>query len=92
MREPSSNQLQSYAEAAAGSNSSNNIKANKALLLTTSNGAPVDSLTASMTAGKQGPIVLQDFALLDHLSLFDRERIPERVVMPKVLGPLVTFK
>jgi catalase len=48
--------------------------------LTTSNGAPIDSLTASMTVGPNGPIVLQDFALLDHLSHFDRERIPERVV------------
>lgn len=43
--------------------------------LTTSNGAPVDSLTASMTAGERGPIVLQDFALIDTLARFDRERI-----------------
>lgn len=51
--------------------------------LTTSNGTPVSSLTASMTAGASGPIVLQDFTLLDHLSHFDRERIPERVVHAK---------
>lgn len=50
---------------------------------TTSNGAPVDTLTASMTAGPRGDIVLKDFTLLDHLAHFDRERIPERVVHAK---------
>ena len=52
----------------------------------TSNGAPVDSLTASLTAGPSGPIVLQDFTLIDHLARFDRERIPERVVHAKGAG------
>jgi len=47
---------------------------------TASNGTPVDSLTASQTAGPRGPITLQDFTLIDHLASFDRERIPERVV------------
>ncbi len=53
---------------------------------TTSNGAPVDALTSSMTAGAKGPIVLQDFVLLDHMAAFDRERIPERVVHAKGAG------
>ena len=48
--------------------------------LTTSNGCPVDSITASQTAGPKGTITLQDFNLIDHLASFDRERIPERVV------------
>mmetsp|Transcript_62316 Transcript_62316/g.140940 ORF Transcript_62316/g.140940 Transcript_62316/m.140940 type:complete len:523 (+) Transcript_62316:39-1607(+) len=60
--------------------------------LTTSNGAPVDSLTASMTAGPRGPIVLQDFTLLDHISHFDRERIPERVVHAKGAGAFGYFE
>lgn len=60
--------------------------------LTTSNGAPVDSLTASMTAGPRGPIVLQDFALIDHLAHFDRERIPERVVHAKGAGAFGYFE
>jgi catalase len=64
----------------------------KPQLLTTSNGAPVDSFTASMTAGRQGPIVLQDFVLLDHLSHFDRERIPERVVHAKGAGAFGYFQ
>jgi len=60
--------------------------------LTTSNGAPVSSLTASMTASPRGPIVLQDFTLLDHLAHFDRERIPERVVHAKGAGAFGYFQ
>jgi catalase len=36
-----------------------------------------------MTAGAGGPILLQDFHLIDKLASFDRERIPERVVHAK---------
>jgi catalase len=60
--------------------------------LTASNGAPVDSLTASMTAGPRGPIVLQDFTLIDHLASFDRERIPERVVHARGAGAFGYFE
>ena len=75
---------------------------------TTSNGAPVETITASQTAGERGPVLLQDFTLIDHLAAFDRERIPERVFfthmfirrphvccrscMLKVLEPLDTLK
>lgn len=62
------------------------------MMLVSSNGSAVDSLTASMTAGASGPIVLQDFALLDHLSHFDRERIPERVVHAKGAGAMGYFQ
>ena len=61
-------------------------------VLTTSNGAPVDSLTASQTVGPGGPVVLQDFTLLDHIAHFDRERIPERVVHAKGSGAKGTFQ
>jgi catalase len=40
--------------------------------LTTSNGAPVDDNQNSLTAGTRGPIVLQDFALIDKIAKFDR--------------------
>jgi catalase len=69
----------------------------KPVVLTTSHGNPIDSLTASMTMGKNpttnstGPIVLQDFTLLDHLAHFDRERIPERVVHAKGAGAFGYF-
>lgn len=65
---------------------SNFANANKPGVLTTSNGAPVDSLTNSQTAGPRGPILLQDFNLLDHNAAFNRERIPERVVHAKGAG------
>jgi catalase len=54
--------------------------------LTTSSGNPIDDNQHSMTAGPKGPILLQDFTLIDKLSHFDRERIPERVVHAKGSG------
>ena len=54
--------------------------------LTTSSGMPIDDNQNSMTAGPRGPILLQDFALIDKLAKFDRERIPERVVHAKGSG------
>ena len=59
---------------------------------TASNGAPVPTLTASQTAGPRGPITLQDFTLMDHISAFDRERIPERVVHAKGAGAFGEFE
>jgi catalase len=56
------------------------------MLLTTSNGNPVDDNQHSLTAGPDGPILLQDFQLIDKLAHFDRERIPERVVHAKGAG------
>ncbi|KAF9352749.1 hypothetical protein BGX26_009462 [Mortierella sp. AD094] len=58
----------------------------QAKVLTTSNGNPVDDNQNSLTAGEFGPILLQDFHLIDKLSHFDRERIPERVVHAKGAG------
>lgn len=55
-------------------------------ILTTSTGAPVDDNQNSMTAGEFGPILLQDFHLLDKLAHFDKERVPERVVHAKGAG------
>lgn len=46
----------------------------------------VDDNQNSMTAGPRGPLLLQDFHLLDKLAKFDRERIPERVVHAKGAG------
>ena len=59
---------------------------------TTSNGCPVASMTASMTAGPTGSILLKDFNLIDHLAAFDRERIPERVVHAKGAGAFGYFE
>ena len=58
----------------------------KAPLQTTSNGAPVHDNTNSKTAGEYGPVIMEDFHLIDKLAHFDRERIPERVVHAKGAG------
>ena len=55
-------------------------------VITTSSGNPVDDNQHSMTAGPRGPILAQDFVLLDKLAHFARERIPERVVHAKGAG------
>src|SRR5277367_273485 len=53
---------------------------------TTSNGCPVQDPEAFQRLGTNGPLLLQDFHLIDLLSHFDRERIPERVVHAKGSG------
>ena len=50
-----------------------------------SNGVPIPHPYESQRAGENGPL-LQDFHLIDLLSHFDRERIPERVVHAKGSG------
>lgn len=40
--------------------------------LTTSSGMPIDNNQHSQTAGEKGPILIQDFALIDKLAKFDR--------------------
>jgi catalase len=83
MRDKASNQLKEFSDKLSGT---------APQTLVTSNGAPIDSLTASVTAGSQGPIVLQDFTLIDHLSHFDREKIPDRVVHAKGAGAFGYFE
>ncbi|KAF2454070.1 catalase-like domain-containing protein [Lineolata rhizophorae] len=55
-------------------------------LYTTSNGVPYPHPYETQRAGENGPLLLQDFHLVDLLSHFDRERIPERVVHAKGSG------
>lgn len=47
---------------------------------TTNTGAPVWDNNHSLTAGARGPVLLEDYHLIEKLAQFDRERIPERVV------------
>ncbi|CAM6088976.1 unnamed protein product [Calypogeia fissa] len=47
---------------------------------TTNSGAPVSNNNSSLTIGNRGPVLLEDYHLLEKLAQFDRERIPERVV------------
>ena len=54
--------------------------------LTTSAGAPVADNQNSLTAGKLGPVLMQDWQLIEKLAHQNRERIPERVVHAKGWG------
>ena len=60
-------------------------------LLTTASGIPVADNQNSISAGARGPLLLQDFHLIEKLQHFNRERIPERVVHAKGSGAYGTF-
>jgi len=60
--------------------------------LTTQTGRPVGDNQNSMTAGARGPVLLQDFQLIEKMAQFNRERIPERVVHAKGSGAHGTFR
>lgn len=60
--------------------------------LTTTGGAPVPNNQNSVTAGQQGPVLLQDYQLIEKLAHQNRERIPERVVHAKGWGAFGTLK
>ena len=59
--------------------------------LTTNAGAPIADNQNTMTAGKRGPVLLQDVWYLEKLAHFDREVIPERRMHAKGSGAYGTF-
>ena len=59
--------------------------------LTTSAGCPVADNQNSLTAGPRGPVLLQDYQLLEKLAQQNRERIPERTVHAKGWGAFGTL-
>ena len=59
--------------------------------LTTAFGAPVVDNQNSMTAGKRGPVLVQDVWLNEKLANFVREVIPERRMHAKGSGAFGTF-
>jgi len=54
--------------------------------LTTTAGAPWPNNQDSLTAGERGPVLVQDYQLLEKLAHQNRERIPERTVHAKGWG------
>ena len=56
---------------------------NKPETLTTTGGNPVADNQNSITAGPRGPLLMQDYQLLEKLAHQNRERIPERTVHAK---------
>ncbi len=59
--------------------------------LTTTAGAAVPSNDTTKTAGPRGPVLLEDYQLIEKLAHQNRERIPERVVHAKGWGAQGTF-
>ena len=60
-------------------------------ILTTTAGSPVADNQNSLTAGARGPLLMQDYQLLEKLAHQNRERIPERVVHAKGWGAYGAF-
>jgi len=69
-----------------------NINNVDASTITRTTGAPVGDNINSETAGPLGPTLLQDHQLIEKLSHFDRERIPERVVHSRGVAAQGYFK
>ena len=59
--------------------------------LTNAAGVPIESNRVSKTAGKNGPLLMEDYVLLEKMAHFNRERIPERVVHAVGAGAYGTF-
>ncbi|MEX0697026.1 MAG: catalase [Dongiaceae bacterium] len=59
--------------------------------LTTTAGSPVPDNQNSITAGPRGPVLMQDYQLLEKLAHQNRERIPERTVHAKGWGAYGTL-
>ena len=59
--------------------------------LTTTAGAPVADNQNSATAGPRGPVLMQDYQLIEKLAHQNRERIPERTVHAKGWGAFGTL-
>ncbi|MDI6402400.1 catalase [Balneolaceae bacterium ANBcel3] len=59
--------------------------------LTTTAGNPVSDNQNSKTAGARGPVLMEDYQLIEKLAHQNRERIPERVVHAKGWGAFGTF-
>jgi len=60
-------------------------------ILTSASGAPVADNQNSRSAGPRGPLLLDDFHLIEKLAHFNREVIPERRVHAKGSGAYGTF-
>ena len=60
-------------------------------ILTTTAGAPVADNQNSITAGPRGPLLMEDYQLIEKLAHQNRERLPERTVHAKGLGAFGTL-
>ncbi len=60
--------------------------------LTSVSGCPIANNQDSLTAGRRGPLLMQDVWFLEKLAHFDREVIPERRMHAKGSGAFGSFK
>ena len=60
-------------------------------IMTTAAGTAVADNQNSLTAGPRGPLLMQDYQLMERMAHFNRERVPERVVHAKGAGAFGTF-
>jgi catalase len=58
----------------------------KPTIMTTAAGSPIADNQNSETAGARGPVLMQDYQLMQKMAHFNRERVPERVVHAKGAG------
>ena len=68
------------------------MRKDKLPALTTTGGAPIADNQNTQTAGPRGPVLLQDYPLIEKLAHQNRERIPERVVHAKGWGAFGTLR
>jgi len=61
-------------------------------VMTTTAGNPIGDNQNSLSAGSRGPLLMQDYQLIEKLAHQNRERIPERVVHAKGYGAFGTLK
>ncbi|EDO14735.1 hypothetical protein Kpol_333p5 [Vanderwaltozyma polyspora DSM 70294] len=61
-----------------GADNTNTSDVRSDRIVTNSNGQPINEPFATQRVGQHGPLLLQDFNLLDSLAHFNRERVPER--------------
>src|SRR5882762_970772 len=54
-------------------------------------GAPIDDNQNTITAGRHGPVLLEEYQLIEKLADQNRERIPERTADAKGWGAHGTF-
>lgn len=59
---------------------------------TDNQGHPVQSNYNSETAGERGPVLMENYHLLEKLGQFHRERIPERVVHARGMSAKGVFE
>jgi catalase len=65
--------------------------AHKPEIMTTTGGNPIADNQNSISAGPRGPLLMQDYQLLEKLAHQNRERIPERTVHAKGSGAYGTL-